>query len=61
MKIIIINNMRDYADLFNEQLEKQQYKPAQKTLDALIKNATACRTALFPANAGHQTGNLNIH
>jgi hypothetical protein len=61
MKIIIINNMKDYAQLFNEQLEKQQYKPAQKTLDALIKNATACRTALFPANAGHQTGNLNIH
>jgi hypothetical protein len=61
MKIIIINNMKDYAQLFNEQLEKKQYKPAQKTLDALIKNATACRTALFPANAGHKTNNLNIH
>jgi hypothetical protein len=61
MKIIIINNMRDYADLFNEQLEKQQYKPAQKTLNLLIENATACRTALFPANAGHKTNNLNIH
>jgi hypothetical protein len=61
MKIIIINNMRDYADLFNEQLKQKQYKPAQKTLDALIKNATAYRKALFPANAGHQTNNLNIH
>jgi len=61
MKIIIMNNMRDYADLFNEQLEKKQYKPAQKTLNALIKNATECRQALFPANAGHKTGSLNIH
>jgi hypothetical protein len=50
-----MNNMRDYADLFNEQLEKKQYKPAQKTLNALIKNATEYRQALFPANAGHQT------
>lgn len=55
MKTIIINNMKAYAQLFNEQLEKQQYKPAQKTLDALIKNATEYRQALFPANAGHQT------
>ena len=61
MKIIIINNMRDYADLFNEQLKQKQYKPAQKTLNALIKNANECRTALFPANAGHKTNNLNIH
>ena len=61
MKIIIINNMSHYADLFNEQLKQKQYKPAQKTLNALIKNANACRKALFPANAGHQTGNLNIH
>ena len=55
MKIIIINNMKAYAQLFNEQLEKQQYKPAQKTLNALIKNATEYRQALFPVNAGHQT------
>ena len=53
--------MKDYAQLFNEQLKQKQYKPAQKTLNALIKNATACRQALFPANAGHQTGTLNIH
>jgi hypothetical protein len=61
MKIIIRNNLRDYADLFNEQLKQKQYKPAQKTLNALIENATECRKALFPANAGHKTNNLNIH
>jgi hypothetical protein len=55
MKTIIINNMKAYAQLFNEQLEQKQYKPAQKTLDALIKNATEYKQALFPANAGHQT------
>jgi len=53
--------MRDYADLFNEQLKEKQYQQAQKTLNALIKNANECRKALFPANAGHQTGNLNLH
>jgi hypothetical protein len=58
---IIMNNMRDYADLFNEQLKQKQYKPAQKTLNLLIDNATAYKKALFPANAGHQTSNLNIH
>ena len=50
-----MNNIRDYADLFNEQLEQKQYKQAHKTIDALIKNATAYKQALFPANAGHQT------
>ena len=58
---IIMNNMRDYADLFNEQLKQKKYQQAQKTLNLLIKNATAYKKALFPANAGHQTGNLNIH
>ena len=56
-----MNNIRDYADLFNEQLKQKQYKPAQKTLNLLIDNATAYKKALFPANAGHQTSNLNIH
>jgi len=46
--------MREYADLFNEQLKQKQYKQAQKTPDALIKNAIVYRQALFPANAGHQ-------
>ena len=58
---IIMNDMKHYAELFNEQLKEKQYQQAQKTLDALIENATAYRKALFPANAGHQTGNLNIH
>lgn len=58
---IITNNMRDYAQLFNKQLKQKQYQQAQKTLNALIQNANECRKALFPANAGHQIGNLSIH